>query len=349
MLLTDQNPFNKSLMASVLGVPNAGKSSLINNLLGFDLSIVSIRPQTTRNRFHCAFTVDHTEIVLVDTPGLHSSTQEINVRMNEAARECVHGVDLNLLLLDLSGDLIEQFRTIRKELRAPLSKTWIIFTKSDLVSNWKEMPLTFLVEHLQKEEANIERYFAVSSHSGDNIHELTGALCDAAQSGPHLYPRGEVSNKNERFFASEYIREQAFKILQEELPYEIAVSIDEFKDQKPRIDEPELNGPHDFRQKRNDSRNRNQNQTQSKLTCYISASILVNRPSQRAIVVGSGGRVIKEIGMKARKKIEAMVGGQVHLNLHVKVAPKWFKNNRILEELGLPRAQESKRVWRDQS
>lgn len=324
MLLMDQHPHNKSIMVAVLGVPNVGKSSLINHFLGFDLSIVSPKPQTTRNKFHCNFTVDHTEIVLVDTPGLHKAGQEMNVRMNEAAREGTHGADLNLLLLDLTQDLISQFKTVRHELRGSLGRTWIVFTKSDLVKDWPQMPLAKLLQYFQNDEAFLERYFVVNSVNGENIHELTGALCDAAQPGPHLYPQGDASNKNERFFVTEYIREQAFHILQEELPYEVAVSIDEYKDFKER----------------------EENHSSGKLSCYISASILVNRPSQRAIVVGSQGRVIKEIGVRARKKIEAMVGGQVHLNLHVKVSPKWFKNNRILEELGLPRAPDSKRVWR---
>ena len=134
-----------------------------------------------------------------------------------------------------------------------------------------------------------------------------------------MYPYGDVSNKNLRFFSAEYIREQAFRILKDEVPYELAVVIDDYKDVK---------------------------DPKSPVISRISASILVNRPSQRAIVVGSKGSVIKKIGTNARKKIEALVGGKVHLNLHVKVSGKWFKNNFVLEELGLPRVQGSRRVWR---
>ena len=105
MLLQDQHPHNKQLTASVLGLPNAGKSTLINELLGFDLSIVSRKPQTTRNNFHCAFTIDHTEIVLVDTPGVHSSGNELNIRMNGQAVYGTEGVDLNLLVLDVSKNI----------------------------------------------------------------------------------------------------------------------------------------------------------------------------------------------------------------------------------------------------
>lgn len=313
MLMTDQHPHNKHIMVALLGRPNAGKSTLINYLMGFDLSIVSHKPQTTRNQFHCTFTVDRTEIVLVDTPGIHSSTLELNIRMNGQAQWGADGVDLNLLLLDLTQDLDKDLQHFVKEFENKLGKTWVVFTKSDLV---KDSDLEEKFEKVKEVIPTAERYFSLSGKTGDDVHILTGALVDAAEPGPHLYPDGSVSNKNQRFFASEYIREQAFHTLQDELPYETAVVIDEYFDGK------------------------------EKENTKISASILVNRPSQRAIVVGRKGSVIKEIGTNARKKIEAMVGGKVYLNLHVKVSPKWFKNNFVLDEIGLPRTQKSHRVWR---
>ena len=319
MLLTDQHPHNKSIMVAALGKPNAGKSTLINYLLGFDLAIVSSKPQTTRNHFHCALTVDHTEIVLVDTPGVHSSSQELNIRMNGQAQFGAEGVDLNLLLIDLNKDVKEDAESFMKEFEHNLSKTWVVFTKIDRV-DMKNTDLDAKFEEVKAIIPSVERYFAISSKVGTDVHLLTGALCDIAQPGPHLYYNGAVSNKNERFFATEYIREQAFKILKDELPYELAVVIDDYQDAT------EIDG--------------------QKFDTKISASILVNRPSQRAIVVGSKGSVIKKIGTNARKKIEAMVDARVHLNLHVKVSPKWFKNNFVLDEIGLPRTHKSNRVWR---
>jgi GTPase len=320
MLLEDQHPHNKAIMIAVLGKPNVGKSSFINHLLGFDLSIVSSKPQTTRNQYHCAFTIDRTEVVLVDTPGVHSTAQELNKRMNGQAQMGAEGVDLNFVLIDLTTNMVSEFKEFLKNFDAPLSRTWIIFTKADLVKK-EDLDLSKTVAAMKELLPSIERHFVISSKDGHNIHELTGAIQDTAQNAPHLYPGGDVSNKNERFFATEYIREQAFRLLKEELPYEIAVVIDEYKDMRMR--EPE-----------------------SKIEAHISASILVNRPSQRAIVVGRGGSIIKEIGVNARKKIEAMIGGKVHLNLHVKVSPKWFNNNYVLDEIGLPRTQKSARVWR---
>lgn len=320
MLFENQHPLNKSIMIAVLGKPNVGKSSFINQLLGFDLTIVSPRPQTTRNQFHCAFTIDRTEVVLVDTPGIHSSAQELNKRMNGQAQIGAEGVEISFVLLDLTTDMVLEFKDFLKNFDMPLGRTWVLFTKSDLV-NKEELNLSSTIIKLKELCPTIEKHFVISSKDGDNIHTLTGAIQDASVNAPHLYPGGDASNMNERFFATEYIREQAFRLLKEELPYEIAVIIDEYKDVRKK-DEEEMPEAH------------------------ISASILVNRPSQRAIVVGRGGSVIKEIGVSARKKIEAMTGGKVHLNLHVKVSPKWMSNNYVLDEIGLPRTQNSARVWR---
>jgi GTP-binding protein Era len=320
MLIEDQHPLNKAIMIAVLGKPNVGKSSFINHLLGFDLTIVSSKPQTTRNHFHCAFTIDRTEVVLVDTPGVHSTSQELNKRMNGQAQMGSEGVDLNFVLIDLTTNTVAEFKEFLKDFDAPLTRTWVIFTKADLM-NKETLDVAKSFAAMKELCPTLEKSFVISSKDGHNIHLLTGAIQDASQSSPHLYPAGDVSNKNERFFATEYIREQAFRLLQEELPYEIAVVIDEYKDVKQK-------DPADIAE------------------AHISASILVNRPSQRAIVVGRGGSVIKEIGVNARKKIDAMIGGKVHLNLHVKVSPKWFTNNYVLDEIGLPRTQKSARVWR---
>lgn len=318
MLLETQHPHNKHVMAAVLGKPNAGKSTLINQLMGFDLAIVSDKPQTTRNQFQCIFTIDRTEIVLVDTPGIHKASQEINQRMNHQAELAADGVDLNLVLLDMADRPEEAFKDLLASIKWQLGPTWILFTKADLNFN---VDTAAIFERIKLLSPAVQKSFVISAKDGTNIHELTGALCDAAKPGPHLFPDGSASNKNERFFVTEYIREQAFRLLKEELPYELAVVVDEYKDMK-------------------------EQEVESAVTAHVSASILVNRPSQRAIVVGRGGSVIKEIGTGARKKIEAMVGGKVHLNLHVKVSPKWFSNNWVLDEIGLPRSQTSARVWR---
>ncbi len=323
MLIEKQHPHNKSLTVCTLGKPNTGKSSLINNFLGFDLSIVSSKPQTTRNRFSCVTVIDRTEIVFVDSPGLHKSSWEINLRMNQEALFASQGADLNLIFVDqTAADLKKEIDELILLIPENLGQSWLVFSKNDLIERTSE-ELQDAFNYACEKIANLQKYFSISSKSQDNIHLLTAALCEQAPSHPHLYPNGDVSNKNVRFFAAEYIREQLFKKLRDEIPYECAVIIEEFKDTA-----------------------RSQEENPKGVVAQISAAILVNRPSQRAIVVGSGGSVIKEIGSKARAKIEALMGGQIMLKLHVKVLSKWFNNNFVLEELGLPRAPKSHRVWR---
>jgi GTP-binding protein Era len=330
MLLLNQHPDNKSITASVLGVPNAGKSTLVNCLLGMELNIVTEKPQTTRNLTRCIFQIDRAEIILVDTPGLHRSNQEFNKRMNQQAKDTAENVDINLVLLDLTRPLMEQLKDLTSVYERQLGPSWLIFNKMDLVKNAQELPLTLFFDEAKKMIPSLQKFFLLSGKKEENIHLLVGALCDAAKPGPHLYPRGEVSDKTERFFAQEFIREQAFKLLNDEIPYEVAVTVEDYKE---------------FEMLEQNADGTENVQREAK----ISASILVNRPSQRAIVIGARGDMIKKIGTQARQKIEAMTGGRVHLNLHVKVAPRWFKNNMILEQLGLPRAENSDRVWRNRS
>jgi GTP-binding protein Era len=324
MLIENQHPNNKSIMVAVVGAPNVGKSSLINYLMGVDLSVVTSKAQTTRNKFHCVFTIDHTEVILVDTPGIHSSNLEINKRMNKQALDGTLGADLNLLLIDMTRDIFPQFesfqnRTSKKE-GFKLGPISVVFTKSDRVERAEDLPLDQVIIKAKTIIPEILNYFVISSKTGDGIHILNGAICDVAKEGPHHYKEGKMSNKNERFFVTEYIREQLFLNLKEELPYEVAVTIDEYSDEY----------------------NKEKKQVES---AKISATILVNRPSQRGIVVGKQGAMIKEIGTNARIRIEELLGFKVFLKLHVKVSPKWFKNNMVLEELGLFRAEDSARVW----
>ena len=318
MLLQNQHPLNKTLTASVLGIPNVGKSSLINYLLGVDLSIVSHRPHTTRNRFSCILTVDHTEIILIDTPGIHRTGKDFGRRLNQQARDAQEGADLSLLLIDSSKELLPQLSAFIEVIERGASPVWIVLTKIDLVDVDAEWLSQEVLSTAQTHLPNVEKVLAVSAKEGTNMNLLTGALCDAAVSGPHLYPDGSISNKNQRFFACEYVREQIFELLKEELPFESAVIIEDFKDS---VEEDQS-------------------------IVHISAAILVHRPGQRAIVVGSKGSMIKQIGSRARRKIEAMMGKKVCLLLHVKILSKWYKNHFILEELGLPRAVDSIRFWR---
>ena len=315
MLFENQYPHNCSMVIAVLGVPNVGKSSLINAYMGMDLSIVTHRPQTTRNKFKCVALIDHTELIFVDTPGVHLCRQEINIRMNGQARESLPGADVNLLVLDLTRDLEEQVQTMVKYLSAPWKKTWVVFNKMDRAQDLEvraEIPVFY--RKLQEIIPAVEKFFVVSAEREENLHELTAALLDEAPNRRHQFPAGELSNKNEKFFVMEYIRKAAFEILKEEIPYQLAVQVDSFE--------------------------------RAEKGMSITATLVVGRASQRAIVIGAGGCNIKTIGTNAREQIERMMRERVYLGLHVKVTSKWFKNNKFLESQGLPRVAESKRVWR---
>ena len=200
MLLQNQHPLNKSLTVSVLGVPNVGKSSLINYLLGVDLSIVSERPHTTRNRFSCILTIDHTEIILIDTPGIHRSGKEFGRRLNQQARDAIEGADVYLLLIDSCRELSPQLSAFAEVIETEVSPVWIVLTKIDLVDGDAELLAQERLIEAQTLVPSVEKVLTVSAKDGTNMNLLTGALCDAALSGPHFYPDGSISNKNQRFF-----------------------------------------------------------------------------------------------------------------------------------------------------
>ena len=161
MLIVDQHPHNRSIMAAVLGAPNVGKSSLVNCLVGMDLSIVTNKPQTTRNKFHAVFTVDRTEVILVDTPGLHKSNQEFNKRLNEQARNSLDGADINLLLIDLSREILAQFVEFKENIEQELGPTWVLFTKMHKVENAESLPLKEVIERAKEIIPSIEKYFVL--------------------------------------------------------------------------------------------------------------------------------------------------------------------------------------------
>ncbi len=313
MLYKNQHPNNKSITVSVLGLSNVGKSTLINSLMGEKLSIVTDKVQTTWNSFRCIFVKDRTEVILIDTPGINKTNKEFNKRLNQQARDHVNN-DLNLLLIDLNRDIVDQLSEFYKVLDKKLGKTWIVFTKSDKVESIDYEYIEYIISESKKIIPEIETYIITSSFKKDSIDSLKDKICESAIDRPHRYTKGEMSNKNMRFFASEYVREQLFRSLKDEVPYETAVLIDEYKEFKGES--------------------------------HIKASIFVNRPSQRAIIIGSKGQMIKKIGINARENLEKLLQAKAHLNLHVKVVPGWLKNNKILEQLELYRAKDSRRVWR---
>jgi len=284
-------------VVALVGPPNAGKSTLLNALVGQKLAIVSPKPQTTRSRILGIRTRPEGQIVLVDTPGLHASAKLLNSVLNAAVDEAARGADLALVLVDRTRGWTPEHDAVAALLREARVPALLVGTKVDLErrppsESWPpDVGLDF-VAHLD-----------VSSTARSGIDELERAILRALPDSPALYGEDELTDRPLRWLAGELVREALFAELEHELPYEIATEVIEYDESRPDL-------------------------------VRIRANLLVARSSQKRIVVGSGGEQIKRIGMRARRQIEELVGSQVHLELWVKVEPRWLKNPSRLEELG---------------
>jgi GTP-binding protein Era len=284
---------------AVVGRPNVGKSTLINHIVGQKVAIVTPKPQTTRNRITAIANTDIAQIVFLDTPGIHKPRNEMNRLMVETALASLIQVDLVLLVVDIAqpfGKGDEHVLELMKRVRVPLL---LAINKVDLVV--KEAALPLIDEY--RSRGDFKEIVPLSALKGDNIDRLIGALENYLPEGPPLFPEDELTDLPERFFAAEMIREKILLYVHEEVPYTTAVRIDSWKDG-------------------------------SDLT-HIEASILVERDSQKGILLGKAGRMIKKIGAAARQELERFLNTRVYLGLHVKVRQRWRENRRLLEELGI--------------
>lgn len=282
---------------AILGPPNAGKSTLMNRLLGEKLAIVTAKPQTTRSRILGIHSIPGAQILFVDTPGLHESSKLLNTALNEAVNEAVRSCDLGVVLVDTT----EGFQDVQREILAALKthgKPWLLVgTKVDLPGSGKP----WLPDDLESiEHADV---LGVSGLTGEGVKELETRIAEKLPPSPPLYPDDHLTDRPLRWLAGELVREAAFEALGQELPYEMAVEVVKFDESRSDWVE-------------------------------IHANILVKRNSQKRIAVGRGGEMIKRIGIKSRRQIERLVGCQVNLQLFVKVDPKWLKNARRIESLG---------------
>jgi GTPase len=292
----------KSGYVSFLGRPNAGKSTLLNRIVGHKLAIVSDKPQTTRTRIIGVKNYDEGQVVFVDTPGVHRPMHRMNVRMVDVALEAMREVDVLALVVDVSvkpgpGDKF-MLETI-KDITTPAI---LVLNKVDLIAKQKLLPV---IDHYRKAHPFAE-IVPVSAVDGTNVDVLEKLFLQYLPEGEPLYPPDYITDQHERFFASEIIREQVLQLTHDELPFSTAVVID-------RFEEPA--------------------EGQKILSIY--ATILVDRESQKPIVVGKAGAMIKKIGTAARTELEAYFDSRVFLDLHVKVRSEWRDDVRVLDELGL--------------
>jgi GTP-binding protein Era len=285
---------------AVIGAPNAGKSTLVNALVGQKVAIVSPKAQTTRARLMGIAIHGDAQILLVDTPGIFEPRRRLDRAMVAAAWTGAQDADLVLFVIDASGSPNAQVEAIADSLGESSPPLFLALNKIDLM---KKSELLALAARLSA-RLNPAKLFMISAKDGDGVADLRQALAEAMPAGPWLYPEDEVSDATDRMIAAELTREQIVNQLHQELPYATAVETETWEER--------ADGSTAIRQQ-----------------------ILVERDSQKAIVIGKGGRRLKEIGAAARAQISEHLGRPVHLFLHVKVNPRWDEDRGLYREIGL--------------
>jgi GTP-binding protein Era len=290
----------RSGFVAVIGAPNAGKSTLVNALVGQKVAIVSPKAQTTRARLMGIAVHGATQILLVDTPGIFQPKRRLDRAMVAAAWTGAQDADLIVLVIDAAARVNDDVERIIASLGQRQHPLLLVLNKIDLI---KKPALLALSSELTA-RLNPDKVFMISATQGDGVADLKQALADAMPEGPWLYPEDEVSGATDRMIAAELTREQIVNQLYEELPYATAVETETWEDRP--------DGSTEIRQQ-----------------------ILVERDSQKAIVIGKGGQRLKAIGAAARAEIAEHLGRPVHLFLHVKVNPRWDEDRGLYREIGL--------------
>jgi GTPase len=293
---------HRSGFVAVVGRPNVGKSTLINRLVGQKVAIVSPKPQTTRNRLLGILTLDHAQVIFLDTPGIHTPKHRLGEAMVDTATGVMADADIVLWVVDVSEEPTDEDRRVAALLhQAPPVPLLLAFNKADRLPS-RQMP-DRMTSYAALAPGAVT--LAISAIRGDNLERLQELIIAHLPPGPAYYPEDEFTDQQERFMAAELIREQVLRNLRDEVPHAVAVLVNEFK---PRSDD---------------------------LT-YISATVYVERDSQKAILLGADGTMIKKIGQAARLSIEDLLGTRAYLELWVKVRPRWRKRDDELRRLGYP-------------
>lgn len=287
-------------VVAVIGAPNAGKSTLVNQLVGQKVAITSAKAQTTRARLMGIALAGKTQIILVDTPGIFAPKRRLDRAMVSAAWEGASEADAVLLVVDPLKKRRHELEPLLEALAKRPERKLLALNKVDKAA--KE-PLLELAQELTG-KVQFDEVFFISAYTGDGVPELKAHLASLMPEGEWHYPEDQVSDASERLMAAEITREQLYKQLHEELPYDSAVR------------------PESYLQRGDGS-------------VEIRQQIVIGRESQKPIVLGKGGSMIKSIGEAARKELSEVLGVKVHLFLHVKVDPKWADDKEIYEEIGL--------------
>lgn len=278
----------KAGYVSIIGKPNVGKSTLLNRLIGSNISITTPKPQTTRNKILGIWTEEENQIIFMDTPGQFKPGNEMEKAMQQQIQTARNDSDVIILMIDH-----RETSTIDNFPSQPAKPTFLIINKIDLIS---EKDLNKIVENIYLE--SFERIFTVSALRGDNVDKIIPSLLEYLPEGEPLYPEDYLSDKPERFFIEEFVREKILDEYSQEIPYSVAVKVEHMEDNK------------------------------------INIKIFVERESQKGIIIGKGGKKLKKVVSEARKNIENFLGRQVYMNTWVAVKKNWRKEKKEVKMLG---------------
>ncbi len=295
----ETEPYRSGYIA-IVGRPNVGKSTLLNQLLRYKVAITSPKPQTTRNRILGVKTVPHAQMLFVDTPGIHRAERPLNRYMTKEAIRTLTDADVILMLIEADGSSSEDDAYIIENLRETKTPVLLVINKIDTVPKPSLLSIMDRYATLYPFEALIP----ASALTGDGLDTLEKEIIRLLPPGPQYFPEDQVTDLPERFLASELIREKVFNMCGEEIPYAVAVVVEEFEERRPPK------------------------------PVYIRATVYVEKESQKGILIGAQGRMLKKIGQAARVDLQGILGRPVYLELWVKVEKNWSKNERTLRRMG---------------
>lgn len=295
----NSNSSFKSGYVAILGAPNAGKSTLLNYILKEKIAAVSAKPQTTRKNLVGIYTTDKAQIIFLDTPGIHRSHKKLNEFMGDQVREALKEADILCFLFAINEPLSEEGLKLLKRVRQKFKtkKIIIVVNKVDLSQKRKAFTVEEIKGHLDSQSL-----FYISAKTGEGVDIFLDGVKDFLPEGPAYYPEDQITDKNLREIVGEIVREKVFELMHQEIPYSMVVEINLFKEKED-------------------------------LT-HIQANLIVETDSQKGMVIGKGGKMIKEIGIRARQAIESLVENKIFLELRVKVDKKWTQNPIKLANYG---------------
>ena len=294
------DPDFKSGFVGIVGAPNSGKSTLINRLLGQKISITSDKPQTTRNRILGVLHLNRAQCIFIDTPGIHKAAGPLNLRIVDVAVSALQEADIVLLVADATARDDDSNLILLNKIKDTKKPVLLALNKIDLIK--KQELLDLMPEWDQRYEFNA--IIPISARTGEQIPALIGAIASLLPEGPPYFPEDSLTDVSERFIVSELIREKIFRLTGQEIPYAVAVTVDQFTE------------------------------TKKGALVKIEATIHVERESQKGIIIGKAGTKLKSIGEAARISIEQLLGTKVFLKLFVRVEKNWSKDAKALTKLG---------------